>query len=317
MKRQPDDFPAYVHRQTHGDYKRDEKCEEPRLEGWETSSTVALILTLILFVVLAYIYALIKPQWCDEVWQMIPAANLAFNGYLGMGDQTTLILPTLNSETHMYWYPPLSHVSLAIWFKVWDGYNLMLARWHTIAWGVVLLCGVYWMGAGWRLARFMGCRPVDDLKWVGVWAALICALDYNVLYSSDARPDLMCAALGIWAIATRSAWFAAAACMVHPFGIMYPIALACIKRKVEWLPYLVVAGAWGIYIMQDPTLWWETIVNQYIVHVVQIAYTPGLAVYMGFGEVIWRAVSCSASLHARRWFLFGDILPRETIVIPL
>ena len=271
------DQPQIMHEQLHGRYPSP-PCA-PRQSG---SPFIALALVLVIFVVLAYIYALIKPQWCDEIWAIIPAANLAFNGYLGMGDQTTLILPTINQETHMYWYPPLSYVSMAGWFKVW-GYNLMTARWHTIVWGVVLLLGVFRLAVGkveWK-PRSLGwsCRLRGSFfftgRWVGVWAALICALDYNFLSSCDARQDIMCAALGIWAITTRSAWLAAAAGLVHPFGIMYPIALTCIKRKIEWFPYLVAASAWGIYILQDPVLWWQTGVNQYIVHVIQIADSPG------------------------------------------
>lgn len=249
----------------------------------------AFVLVIAAYVVLAYCYAIVKPQWCDEVWAIIPAANLAFKGFLGMGDQTTLILPTINQEQRLYWYPPLSYWSMALWFKVF-GYGLMQARWHSIAWAIVLFVGMFGMIR----------KP-----WMGIWAILICALDYNFLNASDARPEMMCAALGIWAIATRSAWFAAGAMLVHPFGIMYPIALACIKRKVEWLPYLVAAALWGIYISQDPILWWHTTINQYVVHFAQVAFTPGLGVYMATGTG-WRLVllaiyvGCSAAVALKQ-----------------
>ena len=291
---------------------------------------IALCLICLIYVLLAYCYDLIKPQWCDEVWQMIPAANLAFHGFLGMGDQMTYILPTLDSETHMYWYPPLGHMSLALWFKLF-GYSLLTARLHTIMWGVVLLLGCYRIASR-DFDRVWCSVHIDTTTWkftqmtryilympeVGIWAALICALDYNFLFSSDARPDIMCAALGVWAIATRSAWLAAAAMMVHPFGVLYPIALTCIKRKAEWIPYAIAIGLWGIYILQDPALWWQTTVNQYIVHCVQIAYSTGPAVYIGFGTG-WRLVLlatyvvCIAFVALRdrniTWCFFLLVLP--------
>ena len=284
--------------------------------------TIALALVLTLYVVMAYIYALIKPQWCDEVWQMVPAANLAFNGYLGMGEQTTVFFPTLGSETHMYWYPPLSHVSLAGWFKVF-GYGLMEARLHTIAWGVVLLCGVSrvsqvnrrkypWHYSGiWKYL-------CEHNAWAGVWAALIVALDYNFLGCSDARPDIMCAALGVWAIATRSAWLAVAAALAHPFGVLYIVVLAVIKRKVEWVPYLVAAALWGLYIMQDPALWWQAMVAQCFVHIVRDSSSPGVGVYLAFGTG-WRLVllatyvGCAAFMALRNrniaWCLLLLVIP--------
>ena len=67
--------------------------------------TTALILSLAIYVVFAYIYALVKPIWCDEVWAIIPSANLAFNGFMGMGDQMVPAakLFAVNSKHFVFW----------------------------------------------------------------------------------------------------------------------------------------------------------------------------------------------------------------------
>lgn len=281
---------------------------------------IAFALVLILYVTVAYCYDLIIPYWIDEIWSLIPTWNLIHNGFLGMGIEPSLIRPTIHGETHLYWFPPLYFVSLAGWFKVW-GYGLMSARWHTIAWGCALLVGVYWIGAKTNhLSQHPHvCRKIyPAFAWTGIYAALITALNYNFLPSSDARPDMMCAALGIWAIATRSAWFAAAACLCHPFGWFYPIVLACIKRKVEWVPYAVAMGLWGIYIAQAPSIaleqWW----GQLYAHFALAGTAKGCAVYIATGAG-WRLlllatfVGCAAVTALRyrdiAWCLALLVMP--------
>lgn len=243
------------------------------------SPTIFAALAIALYVVLAYIYALIKPMWCDEVWAIVPAYNLLHHGFLGMGD---IKLPTVyplvhgNESQFIFWYPPLSYFSMTGWFALF-GHGLIAARLHTIMWGVILLCGIY------RFAR--------SNYWVRAWVVLIIALDYNFLVVSDARPDIMCAALGIWAIVTGSAWFAVAAFLVHPFGIMYVIALACIKRRIEWLPYLAAILILGIYASQNPALWLQQNLGVIYGHFRQTAINAdiGFGVYLGFGTG-WRLV---------------------------
>lgn len=265
---------------------------------------IALLLALVLYVILAYIYALIKVIWCDEIWSIVPAANLARYGFLGMGDVVTLILPTLNSEQYLYWYPPLSYLSMAGWFEVF-GTTLMSARLHSIVWGVILLIGLYIIGNRYG-------------KWVGVWAVLFTALDYNFLFCSDARPDLMCAALALWGFLLMNTWFTAASCLVHPFAIVYVPMMVFMKRKVEWLPYLVAVVMWGVYIAQAPELWVSQFVVNVFIHTGHIVDAKGLAVWMAYGTG-WRLlllvvyVGCTGFVAWKHrdialWFLFA-ILP--------
>lgn len=293
------------------------------MKVWNRNPSIALALAIALYCTFAYIYALIKPIWCDEVWAMIPASNLAFHGFLGMGDQTTLILPTLHSERHMYWFPPLSYWSMAAWFRVF-GYGLMQARWHSIAWGCVLLMGVWYIGARTNhLSRtsHVARQTYPAFIWTGIWAALICAVDFTFLMHSDGRPDIMCAALGIWGLALGSEWLIAAACLTHPYGILYAIALAVTKRKIYWLPYLVAGLIWVPYIAQEPTAFIsQMILGQFVVHIFPFIpgneFSPGLwagqAVWQAFGFG-WRLVvlavyvGCSALVALRNkeiaWYL--------------
>lgn len=248
---------------------------------------IALILALVLYVVAAYCYALVKPIWCDETWMFIPCANLAFEGFMGMGDQTTLLGPTLHSNMHMYWHPPLGYWSTASWMWLWgEGWaSVFIIRLHTIIWGVVLLLG---------LASLMR----NYHRYAAVWAVIFCALDYNFLLTSDARPDIMCAALGIWAITLKSEWLAGASMMVHPFGCMYAIYLAIAKRRFNWIPYAVMACMWGVYIVQEPKVWWNAFIMNWWMHIYQAtgAESNGeMAAYMGYA-------------FGWRWVLIGTYL---------
>ena len=288
------------------------------------SRNIALALCLVLYVTLAYIYALIKAPWCDEVWSVIPAMNLAEHGFLGMGDVVTLILPTLNSEQYVYWYPPLSYWGMAGWFKIF-GATLMSARFYSIFWGVVLLIGLYIIGNRYG-------------KGVGVWAVIFTLLDYNFLFCSDARPDMMCAALALWGFLLMNAWFTAASCLVHPFAVMYVPMMALLKSpwgikmkyrspgasrmvfrwRLEWLPYLTAMMVWGVYIVQAPELWVSQFGVNVLIHTGQTIETKGLAVWMAYG-VGWRLllltiyVGCTSIVAWKHrdialWFLFA-VLP--------
>ena len=298
---------------------------------------LALSLVLALYVVAAYVYALIIPVWCDEWWSIIPCWNLINHGFLGMGVEPSLIRPTIHSEAHVYWFPPLYYLSLAGWFKAW-GYGLMAARWHTIAWGVVLLVGVWWFTrnnywtmrfrSDWKMTdvrmpwkadqRYLTGFAKREWRWTGVWAALITALNYNFLASSDARPDMMCAALGIWAVATRSEWFAAGAALCHPYGLLYPITLAILKRKINWIPYTVALAGYGLYAAQAPDIWLAQQWGQVIAHGALSVTAKGCAVYIAIGSG-WRMllmavfVACAAvtALQYRdmAWCLALLVLP--------
>ena len=284
---------------------------------------LALMLALTLFAVLAYIYALIKPEWSDEVWMMVPSANLAFYGFIGLGDRVIFAPSAANSQHYVYCLPPLSYVSMAGWFKVW-GYNLMMARWHTIAWGVVLLLGLYVIGGQWnrldsKIPLFIRLRYIGwnatgvRAQWVGVWAVLICALDYNFLNCCDARPDMMCAAIGIWAITLRSEWLAAITCLVHPLGWLYAILLWVLKRKVNPIPYLIAITIYVAYAMQAPDIWWQQITGHYITYAYRMVAVEGPMAFLGF-DVGWRLLllvvylACAwltirRNLHLAWWFL--------------
>lgn len=261
---------------------------------WTHNPVVFAGLAIALYVVLAYIYALVKPVWCDEWWAMVPAYNLIHHGYLGMGEMwRDGGIACAVDRYHMYWYPPLQSLSLAVWFKVF-GYGLISARMHTVMWGIVLLCGVFLIGK-----RFANGN-------VGAWAVLITALDYTMLGASDARADVMCAALGVWTLILGSVWFGVAACLVHPFGIFYTITLSALRKNLGYviiIPMITLA-IWSAYILQTPNVWWASMLGQWTTHTAQLEYALGFGVYMAYGDG-WRLVllgvyvACSAIIALR------------------
>jgi hypothetical protein len=205
-------------------------------------------------------------------------------------------IPLEGQSQHIYWYPPLGYVLLAGWMSVF-GHTLMAARWFSVVCGVFLLGGIFLIGKNsynkqtykdGTLVIGKNSYAMRSYLWTGVWAVLICALDYNFLRASDARPDTLAAALGVWGIALMNPWLTVAAMMVHPFGAMYVIAQSIIRRKVPWVPLAVALGAWGLYIAQDPVLWFYTTISQFQLHFfTQMEEVPGPMVYMAFGNG-WR-----------------------------
>ncbi len=252
-------------------------------QQWKNDAGLGLLLAILLYVIVAAIYALIIPRWVDTDWAIIPSANLVTHGFLGMGNVPSHIcfIDDTTAERYIYWFPPLHYLSLAGWFEAF-GLGLPQVRWHTIFWGVVMLLGLT------KVVK-------RDNSWIAVWAVFICALDYNFVNHADGRPDMMCAALGVWAIATRSEWVASLACMAHPIGCMYAVLLAIYNRRVNWLPYAVMAGLWGVYALQAPEFWWSQFVGNWIYHINGGDDVDSVGAYQAYGSG-WRQILLYAYL---------------------
>jgi len=109
-------------------------------------------------------------------------------------------------------------------------------------------------------------------------------VDAAFLWGAGAgRMDMMCAALGVtgltaYVLLRERHWTAAillshaaiaAAALSHPLALGWCTALVALTLYFDWrrirvpqvalaaVPYLVAAGAWGIYIAKDPALWWS------------------------------------------------------------
>ena len=229
---------------------------------------------IILAVVIAAIFLLLasgsgltnRPQ-IDEGMFASPALNLSRDGFFG-----TTVLETEDSSLtriteRTYWVMPLFLLNAAASFEAF-GFGLFTMRMVSIFWGLIFI-----------IAGFLVALKLTENKNISYVAAGLLACDYMVLdTASQARPDMMCAALSLSAIAAFLVWrernFSLAvlisqtlvvlAGLTHPNGILAFFALVFltlyfdfkqIKLKhfgVALLPYLIGGAAFGLYILQDP-----------------------------------------------------------------
>ena len=231
------------------------------------------------FLVLVAWTARTRAPWCDEGWFASPAYNLAFRGFMG----TTVLdpgsgTPVMNTYTRLdgidkytYWVMPLQLIAQAGWYKLL-GFGLLRMRALSIAWALLaLFC---WRDVFGELSANRG---------VALLAAALVGLDNHfIMAATDGRMDMMCSALGIagvaayfrlrekhldWAIFVANALIAASG-LCHPNGVLYLIALICLvltydRSRIRFghfaiaaFPYLVAAGAWLLYILKAPDLFW-------------------------------------------------------------
>ena len=210
--------------------------------------------------------------WGDEAWFASPALNLVQKGVMG-----TTILESKGSwmeglDRYTYWVLPLHILFQALWYKLF-GFSLLVLRSLSIFWGAVTVLAWY----------LIAVRVSGDRK-VGLLAAGLIARDSHFIQvSALGRMDMLCAGLGsaslavFWLLRERgldrailaSHTLAAASCLTHPAGVLYFGALVLITlyedRTRIWLretalaatPYLIALGAWGLYVLQSPALFWS------------------------------------------------------------
>lgn len=207
-----------------------------------------------------------RAPWSDEGWFSSPAYNLAFHGHMG----TTVMDPHAPGLTriaaHTYWVLPLYLVGQGLWFTVFP-HTLLGTRAFSIAWTPVALWGLWTL-----LRRLFPGTSVAPL------ACILLATSFVFMDNAGfGRPDVMCAALGLLGLGLYAelrernlslAMLAANACMAasgltHPNGIYHLLALVALvlwwdRRRLGFLPiaaaaapYIVFAGLWSIYILQD------------------------------------------------------------------
>ena len=220
-----------------------------------------------IFLTLATGSALTNRPQIDEGMFASPALNLARDGFFG-----TTVLETQDSsltriEERTYWVMPLFLLNAAASFKIL-GFGLFTMRLVSILMGLILI-----------IAGYLIALKLSENKNIAMLGAALLACDYMVLdTASQARPDMMCAALGLSAIAAFLVWreknFSLAvllsqtlvvlAGLTHPNGILAFFALAFltlyfdfrqVKLKhlgIALIPYLVGGAAFGLYVLQDP-----------------------------------------------------------------
>jgi 4-amino-4-deoxy-L-arabinose transferase-like glycosyltransferase len=231
---------------------------------------------ILLYLVLAIASARSLMPWCDEAWFSGPAQNLVYKGYMGTPvlDATAAwhVRDLTRIDRYTYWIMPLYPYTQSGWLRL-AGSGLFSVRLYSVFWGLVALFG--WMLVVWKLT--------GDQRMALLTAALI-AIDAQFVWSSAVgRMDMMCAALGVAGVAAflylRERHLSLAivtghACMVAA-GLAHPTAIGAAAGLVfltfyfdrgrlrfyhlplAMLPYMVGAGCWGLYIAQDPALFWS------------------------------------------------------------
>lgn len=219
-----------------------------------------------IFLVLASGSALTNRPQIDEGMFASPALNLAREGFFGTTVLETEKSPLTRIEERTYWVMPLFLLNAAAFFKAF-GFGLFTMRMVSIFWGLMFIFAVYLIAL-----------KLSKNKNIALLAAALPACDYMVLdTASQARPDMMCAALGFSAIAAFLVWrekqFSLAvllsqtlvvlAGLTHPNGILAFFAVAFltlyfdfrqIKLKhfaIALIPYLIGGAAFGLYVLQD------------------------------------------------------------------
>lgn len=232
----------------------------------------------VLYFLLAAGTAMSKRPWSDEGWFASPAYNLINKGHMG-----TTILESVEPRgqqkginQYTYWVMPLDIIVQAAWYKI-TGFGIFQMRLLSAVWGLVAAVSLWFI-----VYLLSGNRNVALL------AASIAALDYTFITgASFGRMDMMCAALNFAAFASflllREKHFNAAilvsqACIVasgltHPYGLLGFFGLLFLTlyfdRKrvrprhvaIAFIPYVVGAAGWGLYILQRPDLFMSQFVG--------------------------------------------------------
>jgi Dolichyl-phosphate-mannose-protein mannosyltransferase len=213
--------------------------------------------------------------WCDEAWFATPGLNLASKGQFG-----TSVLDETSGwgqrnlkgiQTHTYWILPLHPLLVAGWSLV-AGKSLFAVRLLSTAWGIVAL-----------LAWYAVARKLSGEARAALLAMGLLAVDFQFLWSAGVgRMDMMTEALMassfaafLWlreqdfarAVLASQALMACAA-MTHPITLGGFAGLLFLTLYFDWRqvrvkhvaiavsPYLVGALGWGLYIRQDPAMFW-------------------------------------------------------------
>jgi hypothetical protein len=233
-----------------------------------------LLLAVAMYLVLALWLAHTKAPWWDEGQYVNPSYDLAFHGQMGSnvvepaGHFFNTYFRGIQQRTYMT--VPNQMVALASWFRIF-GFSAFSARVHSICWGVVGLCALFYI-----LQRLFSDRRVAQL------ATLFASIDFIYLWTTaDARMDSAAAALALCSVAAylhfreenlqkavvASQILGASAVFTHPNAALVALAIGvlawCYDRDrlrlrfwrylgLSAAPYLFFGLLWSFYILQSP-----------------------------------------------------------------
>ncbi len=204
--------------------------------------------------------------WCDDVFFIQPAENLA-NGY-GMGTPVlNNLLPNISKRT--YWQPPVYFLSLALWGK-FLGFDLTEARTFSRVLGVLGLVLLFFLSRQWGLSAWASLLPV-------FWVSLDLVYQYR---SNMVRPDVLTSVLVMATVISfgeaikrdemslfrLSGIFGTLASLCHfisiPILVFLTFTLAVMRHwralSTFIVPFTVGWGMWLLYALQD----WQAFVAQ-------------------------------------------------------
>lgn len=219
---------------------------------------------------LAFRTAATRSPYSDEAWFASPALNLLHNGQMGTSvlvpDGLAGKEPLTGIDRHTYWVMPLHLVVQAAWYEI-VGFSLLKMRALSIVFGLFEVIALF----------FISDRLVGNVKVALLAAALVAVDPIFVYYSADGRMDVMCAALGFVGFATYlylrdynlslallgANILICASLFTNPNGVLPLLGLVFLvwhfdRGHIRWrhlgslVPYVLAAGAYGLYILQAP-----------------------------------------------------------------
>jgi hypothetical protein len=225
---------------------------------WGKHERVLICLIIAAYIVLALAIARVRAPDADEGSFGNAAVVFGTKHILAMPMRNRVWLPGL--DTHLYVTTPLYFVTLSLWFKLF-GVGIVTMRCFSVFWGVVGLIA-------WYL--------------IALLSMTLIALNYDYINLTSERYDPMVAALNAAGMAAYlvlrernfpvavliSNVLVAAAFMTHPYGLFGFVGLAVLwlsldrqKLSVKFLavaatPYVLALAGWGLYIAQEPRLFW-------------------------------------------------------------
>lgn len=214
-----------------------------------------------------------RAPWVDEGLVANPAWNLAINGSTGTTCIETRGSQWTRVDKHTYNTLPLGILNLALWYKLF-GFSLTTTRLPSLFWATVLLISIYFF------LRLHGANRA-----LAAVSVILTAIDYNFMIAATfARVDMMCAAIGISALASfsllrlnRPKWavlfssfLVMLSLLTHPNGVVFVpavllVELLAFRWSLSWktavlalLPVLTVGACWFAYLVLD----WDAALDQ-------------------------------------------------------
>lgn len=237
-----------------------------------TLHSVFFVCILLAYLLIAWLTAVTKEPYTDEAWFYSPAINLVENGHMGTSIKEIAGTPWTRMDRYTYWQPPVHFIIQAGWYTIFpDG--LFSMRFLSIFFGLICLVSIFTI-----------VRKVTDNYWMALLAMFLTGIDVTFIESaSDGRMDMMSTAFAFAAFAfylfTREKNLGRAMLvghllvvlsgLTHPNGILALFGMIFLNiyldRKnivtghvlLALIPYFAGAAGWGIYILQNPTAFWD------------------------------------------------------------